>query len=192
MTTAFKVFTDYCALKAHFKKDGYDYFKYSGHISAKPSALERRADKYYFTKLARKVNYKEVLLANFVENDSSWIGDLIEQEAEDNFKSWRKRVESLTYLYKLDLKTLDDDFNSNFIVEDGNHPKLLTLFLQKRISIETMVILDRLVHYRKRWNKQIEDKYIWPEAEKKISQYTPFINIDVEKMKIITFEHFKS
>lgn len=187
--SAFTVFETYCALKAHFRTD-YDFFKFNGKTNAKPSSLQRRNDKYYFSKLAKNKNFKEVLLANFVENESTWIGELVEEEAEEYYRRWKKKLESLTYMYQQDLSKMDSKFNDNFIAKDGNHPKLLTLFLHKQINLETLVILEKIVGFRKKWDLSIKEKYIWPDISKKIKSYSPFIVIDKEKMRKITAEHF--
>lgn len=188
-STAFQVFSDYCALKAHFRGE-YDYFKYGGKISAKPSSLDSRPDKYYFSKLAKNKMYREILLANFVESNLAWIGELVEEDAKENYYKWKKKIDSLTYVYKQDLHKMDSTFNENFICKDGNHPKLLTLFLHKQISLETLVILEKIIKFRKKWDKAITEKYIWPDISSKIKNYMPFLNVDKDKMKKITQEHF--
>ena len=46
-------------------------------------------------------------------------------------------------------------FNKIFICEDGQHPILLKSYLAKKITIETMVILEKLVEYVKDFDKNI-------------------------------------
>ncbi len=56
----FEVYTMYVAMKAHFKTKSYDFVEFGGRIRSRVSSYEKRKDKYYFEKLARKYNEQEV------------------------------------------------------------------------------------------------------------------------------------
>ena len=58
--------------------------------------------------------------------------------------SGSKRQQSLSYVFGNELDELDEDFNTNFVVEDGQYPRILSLYNMKRVSIETLVILNDL------------------------------------------------
>ena len=51
-------------------------------------------------------------------------------------------------------------FNKIFICEDGQHPILLKSYLAKKITIETMVILEKLVEYVKDFDKNIDENIV--------------------------------
>lgn len=190
MDTAFMCYQEYLALKAHFERDGYDYFKFHGKTNAKVTSFEKRKDRYYFAKLVKNPDYKRYLLANQVDNPGKWIGDLLCSEAEQVYENWCKRVDSLTYHYMQDLKKLDDNFNHNFLVPPNEHPQLLVLHLQKEVSIETMIILDALTRYTNMWNKRITDRYIWPSIYQKMVKYRGFLKLDAMKLKALTLQRF--
>ena len=52
--TGFEVYKMYLALKQHFTKQDYDYFKYRGKVRANEKSFEQRRDRYFFKKLATK------------------------------------------------------------------------------------------------------------------------------------------
>ncbi len=187
---AFAVFQEYIALKNHFSSSSYNYHQYSGKTPIKVSSLEKRNDKYQFSKLAKKKHYKELLLANFVERRDMWIGDLIEEDAEQVYVQWRKKIESLTYYFKNDLDMLDNDFKRNFKIKEGQHPFLLKLYLQSQISLETLVILDSIIGFVETWDEKIREKYIWPDVSLKIKRYRDFLKINKEKCKEVFLKKF--
>jgi hypothetical protein len=117
-----------------------------------------------------------------IYDHNQWIGNVLTDAGEQVYKNWRKKIESLTYLFESDLRKLNKDFNLNFTPRDGHHPYLLTLYLSGDVSLETMVILDSILMYRKDWDKQITEKYVWPSVSLKIRKYAPFLHFDRKKM----------
>jgi hypothetical protein len=82
-------------------------------------------------KLAKHRDPKNFLVANFIEGDT-WIGSLAyNEQAQNTYTEWLKRTQSLTYIFQNEIEKLNDDFNSNFIIQDGQHPNALKLYLRK-------------------------------------------------------------
>ena len=94
MITGYEAFGLYQALKLHFTTETYDYFKYHGKTSVSITSFENRKDKYHFYKLSRKYTNKEDLInfivANFIEDERSWVGTLLQEEADMNFRKRQK------------------------------------------------------------------------------------------------------
>lgn len=191
---AFDVFKDYVTLKNHFTTKSYDYFKHQGKSrTVTPASFNQRKDKIFFMKLAKHQDPKHFLVANFVESDNVWIGDLAYNElAQENYTRWTKRIQSLSYLFKEDIKKLKEDFDSNFIVKDGQHPPALRLYLRKEITLETLVILIDVVRCFSHWQKNMQDDIVWKDLSHKLVKYKPFLEYDKTKMKNILLDHFKS
>lgn len=182
---AFEAYKSYLALKSHFNTKAYDYFKYNGRARASKNAFEKRSDKYFFQKLSKRSDVIPFLVSNFLVGDC-WVGDLVnEQIAEKTYREWKKRQDSLSYIFCNDIEKLDEDFNSNFKVIDGGHPKALKLYLRKEITPETLLILEDILGFFKSWNRRIEDQYIWPNEHIKLKKYRPFFTIDLDKFKKI-------
>jgi hypothetical protein len=127
----FDAYKTYLALKQHFTSS-YDYFKYNGKVKAKIESFLKRKDKFFFRKLQKKYSKDELVeffVSNFIINGDNWIGSLVSQESEDNYATWRKTKESITYNYSNELSWMRDYCTENDIscnqlvlVEDGNHP----------------------------------------------------------------------
>ena len=82
--------------------------------------------------------------------------------------------------------TLVEKFDIIFQCKDGNHPKLVKAYLGKKISLETLVILEKVLTYRERFDEQINEKFIWPKLSKLIDDYDPFLKVDVRAFRMKT------
>ena len=186
--TPLETYQSYLALKLHFGGK-YDYFKYGGKTSATLSAFEKRKDKYKFVKLSQKLSDPQILdyyLANFIRG-KEWIGDFDQK----NWLEHKKVNQSLEYVYRNDIEkllTLVENFDILFTVGEGNHPKLVKAYLGKKISLETLVILEKILQYRKQFDAKISETYVWPKTSLLIKKYEPFLQIDVRafRMKTLT------
>ena len=186
---AYELYVYYLAIKKHFTSS-YDFFKYNGKVSASASAFENRKDKFHFYKLSKRSESRDLILANMLVNPKSWIGDLLEPEADIIYKDWLKRKQSLTYQFKSDINVLNEDFNSNFIVNDGQYPHLIRLYNMKRITIETLVILCEILKCLPYWEKKISDTILFPDINRLVRKYYPFLQYDKSKMKEILLDRY--
>ena len=191
--TPFEVYTTYLGMKNHFTKDKYDFIKYSGRTRASVASFNKRRDRYFFERMSRKKDDNEIVnyfIANFISHDDPgkvWIGEII-QNGETNFKEWQRRNQSLSYIFGNEVEGIftRDNFDSYFHTQ-GQHPKILKSYLRKEISLETLVILDKILGFRSRLDKKLDDP-IWSTVSLKIKKYDPFLNIDVFKFKKILKE----
>jgi hypothetical protein len=189
--TPFEVYKNYLALKNHFTKDSYNYFKYGGKVSASVKSFESRRDRFYFEKLAKQKDPTSFILANLIHDPTIWVGELVSNdESERRYKDWLKRSQSLSYQFRNEIESLEEDFDSNFRAESGEHPRLLSLFLARRISLETLIILLHLTKCYGRWNSRLEYDPVWKDVSRKIVKYQPFMKYDLEKFKKIVLEKF--
>jgi hypothetical protein len=191
--TGFECYSIYQSVKLHFSSDEYDYFKYNGKNSRMSvSSFEKRKDKYYFHKLARKYpvkdDYVNFLACNFVENDNCWSGNLLEEEAESNYRKHQKILQSFSYFFENECKSIFSEVknpNDLLKVEDGQHPVLLKSYLQKSVNIETVCKLNDILSFVPVWSKKIGDTIIWPHCRKKIVKFAAFVPKDTVKYKLI-------
>lgn len=188
--TPFEAYKTYLALKKHFSSDSYDYFRYNGKMRVSADSFSKRKDKFFYEKLARKDDLINYLIANLVNNQNTWVRDLLSESANTVYNDWLKRVQSLSYTVREETSNLLEDFDKNFLVNDGSHPHLLKLYLSNRVSLETLCVLSDLVGFRGVWDKKLSDDIIWKEVSKKIEKYTRFINYDKEKIRNILVDKF--
>lgn len=193
--TPFEVYKNYLAFKNHFTKENYDYFKYCGKSRASLDSFHKRKDRYFFERTSRQKSDEEIkayFVANFVDcsdPQSLWIGEIIEN-GEKVFAEWVKRNQSLSYLFKTEVEVFVIDKNNleNLFKHNPNqHPELLKKYLQKAITLETMVIFDMIFGYVKRFDKKMDDP-VWNTVSLRIRKYKPFLNIDVAKYREILKE----
>ena len=188
----FNAYKLYLAVKNHFTTN-YDFFKYNGKVNAKEDSFLKRRDKFFFAKLQRKYNndqLRDLFVSNFADGEDFWIGNVLTQKAESVYTEWKARQMKLSYILEQDLKFLLDyynernlDFNSLFVMENG-HPILLQCVLRNDIYVETMVIIDRVLNYSRKWNKILDDP-VWTEFKKRMDKYSPFVLFEAEKGKKI-------
>ena len=191
--TGFAAFCMYHALKLHFTST-YDYLKYNGKTNVSQTTFMARKDKFFFYKLSRKYSLQELrdfYVANFIVDNNSWSGNLVGPEAEDNYKKWQKRIQSLTYRFEQDiigLLTTCDKPEDMLRVPDNQLPLLLSEVMRGTIALETLVILNDIMNFFPMWAKKIDDDIVWPNWQKKVEKYTPFVSYDKQKFKTILKE----
>ena len=183
----------YLALKNHFTKDHYDYIKYRGKTRASNAAFYKRKDRFWFEKFARQKNDKEIeefFVSNFIystDPSTVWIGEMI-KEGEGRYTEWKKKVQSLTYIFKEEASTIFEDKKVDDMFDcSKGHPPILKSYLGGDISLESMVIYDRILGYGKDFDKRLKDP-VWETVSRKIKKYSPFLNIDVSRYKKILKE----
>jgi hypothetical protein len=187
---SFNAYVKFLALRKHFTTDNYDYFKYNGKVRANYETFMSRSDAYSFAKLAKKDDVQGLILSNLLINKNIWVRDLLDSEGEARYMNWRKKIESLGYVFKSELAHLNDEYKRNFISVDGQHPYVMTLLLQKKISLETFTILTFMANIFSYWSEKIVDKHISFDIIDKSRKYKPFLEFDTNRFKTIVKERF--
>jgi hypothetical protein len=186
----FDCYKTYLALKNHFTKDSYDYYKYCKKTRASLETFYKRRDRFWFEKVSRQKSDQEIedfFVSNFVsctDPRSLWIGEIM-KEGEDRYKQWQRKVQSLSYIFKEESQQLFDEhkFEKVFDCSKG-HPPVLKSFLSGKISLETLVIYDKIFEIHKNFDKKLKDP-VWETVSLKLKKYSPFIHIDVSKYRKI-------
>lgn len=187
---SFHWYVKYLAMKQHFTSDGYDYHKYRGKIRASFDSFRTRNDVFFFHKLANKEDPENLLLATMVVKPNAWIREIVEQDGEDRYFEWKKKIDSLSRVFKDDLSKLDDDYQQNFVAHNGQHPHVMNLFVQKKITLETFALLTNLSNIFPYWEKEIVDRIVARDIIRLSKKYRPFLSIDEKKFKNIIRERF--
>ena len=189
--SAFEAYKHYLALKQHFSKKDYDYFKYNGKVRVNATTFDTRPDRVFFAKLAKHPDPIFFLVANLLENDKAWIRDIAYgEDAKRVYQDWLRRTQSLSYNFKNELDKLDTDFDSNFKVENNSHPKLLRLYLRKEISLETLMLLINATECMGYWDRKMQYDPIWENVSTKIKKYSPFLKYDLQQIRKIVVDKF--
>ena len=177
------VYLMYCALKAHFSREDYDYHKYGGKTKISRESYWKRKDRYYFAKIANKYDKpQDYFLSNFIKDKKGYIANF----SDENYQSWKLKRQGFFDLFVAELTPhiQGPQLNPLFKVENNQHPKLLKEYLGGRISLETLIILDDLVQYTKNWDKEMGDDVVWKDLSFFLKKYKGFLTINAEKYRI--------
>ena len=200
MYGGFDVYKTYLGVKLHFTSDTYDYYKYGGKVNTKLDTFTKRKDRYFFHKLSTRYAEADILdffVANFLADSKRWIGNLLANDGRDVYLDYKKRKEAFAYHFKQECGTIASDFgrrnisfNDGFIPPDGQHPRVLRLLIQRKISYQTTIVLNHFLNFVKNWDKEITEKVVWPEISLKVTRLKPFINFNATECKLIMKEVF--
>lgn len=184
----------YMALRNHFNSESYDFFKYNGKLRLSKESFQNRKDFYSFQKLSRKYGDEELtdfLVANFVyrPDQSKWIGNMFDNEAEEAYMRYKREKESLTYVFKQELSQLK--MPEDFKYKKGT-PNLLSLFYGDHISIFTLSIIDDIMKLSEVYNKELSDDFIWKLIKFRLKKFKPFLtSYDKNKFSKIFIDAFR-
>ena len=180
---AVDVYLMYCALKAHFQGD-YDYHKFSGKTKTKRESYYKRKDRFFFAKTAVKYEDTEVLnyfVSNFIHDRSGYIANFTDK----NYETWMNKRAMFYEIFSQEMQPFVKNFEPLFECESGQHPTLLKEYMGKRISLETMIVLDDLVEFSKKWDKELVwDDFVWPDVKKLMNNYKGFLTINTDKYRM--------
>jgi hypothetical protein len=178
------VYIMYCAMKAHFSKTDYDFIKYGGKTKVSRDSFYKRKDRHFFVKLSKKYKTKTEIMhyyvSNFIKDKKGYIANF----SDENYKSWLLKRDGFFEQFTIEMQPYIKNFEPLFQVKDNNHPKLLKEFLGSRLSLETMIILDDLVEYGKKWDKQLEGDIVWIDLKKLMKNYKGFLTINKNKYRM--------
>lgn len=193
--TPYECYTIYLALKQHFSNENYDFLQYNGKVRTSIKTYNKRNDRYFFEKLSRKYDRQEIIeyfVASFIHSDnpsSLWIGDL-KSTGDEIYTSWKANIQALTYRFTEDLKKLTESQHLYECIQSNEtkHPSIIKAFLRNDITLETLFILEDILHFMK------ESDYdpILKTINFKIKKYRPFFEYNksyfIEQMKTICYQ----
>lgn len=194
----FECYKMFIAMKNHFstKNDAYDYIKYRGRVSIPENTYLKRKDRSVFKDLSKKYSRKELenyFLSVFLSSNENGTAiargeflnssDLLSEETQDYYKLWKTRNQSLSYLFEEDFRKVLDissknklKFDEIFKCIDGEYPLVMQMERRGMISIETLVILDKILDFLDR--VRINDTIYWPIYKRKCKKYSGFLVIN--------------
>ena len=182
---AVDVYLMYCALKAHFSKSDYNYFKYEGKTRIKRDSFFKRKDRFFFVRLSKKYteyeDIKNYLIANFIKEPTGYVAQFYDKIYEE----WLYKKQNFYTIFTDEMRPLVNQFQPLFEVKSTTHPKLLQEYLGQRISLETLIILNELVSYVDNWDKKMTEDFIWKDLKKLMNNYKGFLTIDTKRYRIL-------
>jgi hypothetical protein len=192
--TSYEAYITYLAVKMHFSRGTYDFFKYHGQVKTSKEVFDARRDIMKFQKMSRiKYPLHEYLAVNLRDNASIWVGEVLRPEAELNYLKYRKIIESFAYHLGNELEKIGCIKTSLRIGSDGEVPKLLDLHLSGAVSLETIIVLDDLIGFSKKFDKKMTLNPLWEDISYKMNKFRPFmVSYDKKKLSDIVRTHVES
>lgn len=206
--SAIFVFETYKAIKLHFTRFDYDFFKYNGKTKNKVKTQEQ-VNEFVRSKncslsyaIAKKHRNKheivEFLLANLEKNNTIWLDKLRDVDSEEIYLDWKKRQESLTYTFINDIKFIlshNKGFNQYFTKDSSGYCDIMKFLLKDEISIETVVILDWILNFIGKDIGDAKKDFILYDLKMRVKKYSTmflhyhgFDNDDKKKFRDIVKE----
>lgn len=179
----YQAYCIYSSVKLHFSQEKYDAFKYNFRANLKQSSFEKRRDRYFFDKIARRYSNADDLKLYFVDNimaENVWIGDMADNihEKRDgyrqalyyNFQKEIKFIREQAYKYNLDFDGVCKP-NSN-----KSDNLLLNLYMSQQVSSDTLAIIDYFVGFIKSLKSKLNDPLgITKSTLLILEKYQPFL-----------------
>jgi hypothetical protein len=173
----------YMAIKRHFTSESYDVFDFVNRtkpLVRKNENIDKRKDKIFIVKLSKHPDPAGLLISNLSVTPSLWLGQIFETEAIDRYHEWRKFQDAKTYLIREQIKQLRVE---SFTSLPHQHPEVLKLYFRKKLSLDTLVILDDFFKFTQYWND--DDDPAMKQTKFVMKKYRPFIPYDREKLRKI-------
>ena len=117
------VYLMYCALKAHFSKSDYNYFKYDGKTRIKRDSFYKRKDRFFFVRLSKKYTELEDI-QNYLE--SIFIREPIGYVARfsnKTYEEWLYKRQNFYTIFTDEMRPLVNEFQPLFEIKSSTHPK---------------------------------------------------------------------
>jgi len=184
----YKVYRYYLATRLHFTTDKYNVFEQKGNVKCTRESFDRRNDKHIFNKLARKYATDRDVIDHFVANFAYGNTDVIYDISisEENHLEWIKRKESRTQVFIDDLAKFLNELECNnytrgclFNWNGVELPVSLSLFLGKKVTIETMVMIQEMYPYLDAWKRHASN--VWENEFRTIEKLTGFVKYNKSK-----------
>lgn len=187
----YKAYRYYLAIKLHFGKGSYDVFEKRGAVKYTKEQFDKRNDRMIFEKLARKYKNDRDLIQFYVAN-ISYGNESPAYEIEESdryYFNWNKRKESLTKVFSDDLSVIINDAHKNKLQKESvidftfnQQPSILTLYLGKRISLETVSILDDVMGLCDSWTMSGFVMTFWESELRRINKVKRFVKYDKQRI----------
>lgn len=188
--TTIEAYKIYLALRLHFTTDSYNISETKGRVKVNPTSLDKNPRLRYFLdkyrlKYPNKADFVLFLVSNFVYGDE-WASVYEGDSTVENYHRLTGAIAKLSYQFKADLKSLINkgyDDPSKFL----NGTTLQMLFYSKHITLESVVVLDKLYNFTDHVSTQDP---LWKTFARLIKKYSPFLKTDREKLRSIVGEVF--
>jgi hypothetical protein len=130
------------------------------------------------------------MVSNFAYGHDNMIFAI--EEANEYYLEWQKRKQSITRVFKDDLNTIELESQKNALSLDqiinftlNEYPSIIKLYLGKKISIESISILNDLLAFIPKWKQNKSGMLILETDIRRIEKVKGFVKYEQERIKPI-------
>ena len=188
--TGYEAFILHHAINLHFNGT-YDCFKYNFKTNITEKTYWKRPDKFQLTKIGKRFKSKDDIILYFAAHQvagNKYSGDMLRDE--ETYTQFLKRIDSISYLFKNELEGISDNGFDTLLEIEETYPKIIHLYLEGMVSLETVCIVNRLTGFIDKANLKISETILWPDLYKKILNYQSFLKFNDIKMRKIILDIF--
>lgn len=191
--TGYGAYLLFLALRTHFTNIKYDFFTMKGKVKANRDTFNKRNDRMFFEKLAKRYEpeeLKQFYIANILE-DRIYVTDMLTEEAHECYFKHMMLNQSLSYHFDSQIESLFSavsNVKNVFDVSKEEYPIIVMKLLQKTIAIETVIILDDFVKFSEKFDSKLDNDILWSKLSIKLKKYRPFVKYDKKKLSNILKE----
>lgn len=164
----------------------YDISKYKLGMKTPRSAFEKRSDKVFFERLAQRLTLNDcyqLLVSNLAANPHAISYEIAGADAHEFWLKHTGFMEVYSQHFKnelLSIFTILNNGNKKFkdLFKGEGHPVIMQLVLRNTISIETFVVLNRLLNFVPVIDKDYKDDIFWHEFKVRVLSYDKLLKID--------------
>lgn len=177
--TPLEAFRRYLAIKDHFKLKNYDILKTS--ILPVP---ESRFDKYRFKKFFERLaseyidtNLIGYIVSNFVENGGL---NLFEKQGKRIYNEYIARLKNFDYVFESELQDIllqSERLKRDPFECEENYSIIVQMYLGKKLSPETLIILNSFREFREAHDRAFQEDYLWQDISLLLVKYRPFVRV---------------
>lgn len=185
---SFDAYTHFLAVKRHFTTT-YDFFKYNGKVKVSVDSFQKRRDRYFFYKLSKQSDWKDLVLSNVIADPKVWVGDLVDDPQRKAIcLQWQKIKRSLTRHVCDQVRESGNSLRELLHVVEGEPPLIVRRYWAGKTSLETVTVLRDVMNVGSFWSKSVSDTILFPDINTTCEKYAPFLSIDHAK----TIQHLRN
>lgn len=182
----FKTFKYYTAIKLHFSDPKFNVFVNKGRVKGSAERFNARNDRMLFERLGRQFSTDkeciQYLAANFMYGNPEVVYNAL--DGMSNYQEYLRRKQSITKVFEDDLHRIlnsgaryaHDEFSGMKI------PDVIQLLLAKKITVETVVILDSIDAIVEKLKQRNHISLLLADDLRRIEKSRGFVKFDPSKI----------
>lgn len=184
----FDVFKDYVALKVHFNQWKFTFHPEKSY-NIQPDAYRCRKDKHFFTRMVaikpRRDEWIEFFISSFIKNRRKYVGDMFDEETEDDHRNRMSHRRALEYNFKVDCENIQEHLLAHSmtlpqLLKIGrSQPVLFETRIEGGITEESIAIMDKFFNFTRFQTNNM----LWEETRLKINKYSKLLDVDMSRFK---------